>query len=557
MPAEYTAQGKIKRAKSNGAGGFVSDLAISAPGAPSFTVNKTSTSITAVITDSAGATSYESSVDGVTWVAGLTVSGLTPETLYTFQVRGINSGGTGPATSQGVTTNAAASLSFVPETGFSISGTVEDLASVTISGQDFGTKPPQRHFDRVDRHWKNGTEVVNPYGSAVDGDDLPTDFYNANSPFLAGGNSLQLESWRLRTAAARKGRSLGYQMNAGPDGDMEFYGKGTTNGGFAGWPSSQRDSEEVYLRFWHYQEYFDNESDAGLTSVDMRLASPVSAGATQATVVNGWSSMGSATGGLDEFYITLDNGTLHYCQQVLPRVNDETFNFTPAVPSSASVNNKVYRRKDASMKLLRMQDYEASSVDWNCYSLSGFRTQISNDKMIDEPGYTQGAGWAPGQWQLHEFYIRAPKTEADALNFFTKFARIDNLVRMNKVGLPAMDGYPGGVGGYDETPATGWPSSGIAVTNFGFEQDRHHSIPGNFVRYSDIYVDNTRQRVEIGIGADDLYQCANREPCPINTWNNSITISLNILPFTETELAQARVFVVSDDDTATLVGRIQ
>lgn len=143
MPAEYTAQGKIKRAKSNGAGGFVSDLAISAPGAPSFTVNKTSTSITAVITDSAGATSYESSVDGVTWVAGLTVSGLTPETLYTFRVRGINSGGTGPATSQGVTTNAAENpiAGFSPASGFTLSDNGDGTLRITDAQARLGAKP--------------------------------------------------------------------------------------------------------------------------------------------------------------------------------------------------------------------------------------------------------------------------------------------------------------------------------------------------------------------------------------------------------------------------------
>jgi len=453
-------------------------------------------------------------------------------------------------------------LSLIAESGFTVTGTVADLAEVTISGQNFGTKAPQRHFDRIDRYWKNGTEVVDPYGTVADGDPLPTDYYNPASPFLAGGNSTQMAAWRFRAAAARQGRTLGYQMEAGPDGDMEYYGHGTTNGGFAGWPQYQKDAEEIYLRFWHYQEYFSDESDDTYSTVDMRLAASLPAGATQATVYSGFSAMADENAaGLQAFYITLDNGDLHYCQQVDPKVaGGDTFYFTPALPSPASINNQVYMRKDASMKLLRMRDAHTDPYDpnqYNCYSLSGFRSEISNDRMIVEPGYTDKAAWAPGQWQHHEIYIRAPKTEAEAETLFTKFARIDNLVRMNLVGLASMQGYPGGVGGYDETPSLGWPSSGIAITNFGFEQDRLHSIPGNFVRYSDIYVDNTRQRVEIGIGNDDLYQCSNREPCPIKVWNNSITVYLNALPFTEAELAQARLFVVDENDTPTLVGRIQ
>jgi len=78
------------------------------PAAPSFTVSKTATSVTAIITNANGATSYEFSVNGTTWVSGVTVSGLTAATPYDFRGRGINASGTGPSSAVvTVTTNAA------------------------------------------------------------------------------------------------------------------------------------------------------------------------------------------------------------------------------------------------------------------------------------------------------------------------------------------------------------------------------------------------------------------------------------------------------------------
>ena len=78
------------------------------PGAPAFTVSKTANSITAIITDGKEADSFEFSVDGVTWVAGVTVGSLTPETPYGLRGRGINANGTSASSAVvNVTTNAA------------------------------------------------------------------------------------------------------------------------------------------------------------------------------------------------------------------------------------------------------------------------------------------------------------------------------------------------------------------------------------------------------------------------------------------------------------------
>jgi len=76
------------------------------PAAPEFTVSKTDTSITALITNGYGAESYESRVGSGAWSAGLTVSGLTAETAYAMQVRGIDDVGAGAVASEIVTTNA-------------------------------------------------------------------------------------------------------------------------------------------------------------------------------------------------------------------------------------------------------------------------------------------------------------------------------------------------------------------------------------------------------------------------------------------------------------------
>ena len=78
----------------------------SGPAAPEFTTSTTSTSITATITDGKGADSYESRVGSGSWNTGLSVSGLSIETAYTFQVRGIDENGTGPAANVSLTTDA-------------------------------------------------------------------------------------------------------------------------------------------------------------------------------------------------------------------------------------------------------------------------------------------------------------------------------------------------------------------------------------------------------------------------------------------------------------------
>lgn len=470
-----------------------------------------------------------------------------------FQSEGL--GGGGPVVPIG-------DLTLVAETGFTITGEVADLAEVTISGQDFGTKPPVRHFDRIDRYWDNGTEVVDPYTGKVDGDFVPNDSQVANSPFPGSGTNTDFNGFLLRNEAAREGRAFGYQHESGADGRMHA----TTNAGFAGWPVTQRDSEELYMRFWHYQKYFSSESDAGYTSVDMQLVSSLSAGATSAEVLNGWGSMDPGlNNALLEFYIVLDDGSLHYCQQVEPEIDEQNFNFTPQLPSPASAGNKVYLRNDFTMKMMRVKDAGPDPTDANqsnCYAFSGFKVDISNDRFSREPGYTDGR-YAPGQWNLYEIYLRAPKLEAERDDNFTKRVRINGTLRLDITGILNTDGGLTGVNGALKPPTYGWPSTGLAVANFGFEEDRDHAVPFNSVRYSDIYLDGqatglgARRRVEIGIGNDDLYQCTNRECCPITTWDGDITVKFNALPFTEAELAEARLFVVGADDVATVVGRVQ
>lgn len=436
-------------------------------------------------------------------------------------------------------------LQFIPEPGYNLAGNVGDLETLTISGQDFGTKAPPRHFDRIDRYWANGTEHVSPYGAISDGDALKV---GSGYPFL-GTQGTSMASWRFRSEAARHGRTLGYQTESDALGRMEGNGTGYTADGFAGWPETQRDSEEVYIRYWRYQKYFGTD---GSVDPDMGLAATLSAGATSATINVSNPNINSGTQGPQEFYIELDDGSYHYCIQQEPLISETEFTFSPQPPSQASAENRVYRRKNAVNKNVRMRDAdEGSGAGYNVYSFSGFQGQISNDKWSLVPGKPQ-ARWEFGEWELHEYYIRAPKLEADLSTNLIKRARINGVVRMDLVGSANIP-----IGNGIFAPKDGWPSSGLSVTLFGFEEDRPHVIPGNKYRVSDVYVDNSRRRVEIGIGSDDLYQCAKRECCPISSWNTSIQVKLNALPFTEAELAQARIFVVDENDAATRVGRIQ
>ncbi|WP_396623071.1 hypothetical protein [Marinobacter sp. W-8] len=444
-------------------------------------------------------------------------------------------------------------LQFIAEPGYTLTGTVGDLETLTISGQDFGTKSPPRHFDRIDRYWANGTEYDGIPPTANDGDPLQVGSGNA---FL-GTPGVHMGAWRLRQAAARLGRPLGYQLETGPNsGSFENYGVGTTKEGFAGWPSSQKDAEESYIRYWRFQKYFGTDGDI---DAPMALVDALPAGSTMATISASNAYIGNSVGGMEELYIVLDTGELHYCIQQEPVVSGTVFNFLPALPSPASAGNPVYRRKNAVNKNLRLQDDGSSAgKDWNAWTFSGFQGQISNDKWSLVDGKPQ-ARFEVGKWELHEYYVRAPKDQARLGTDYIKRVRINGELRMNLNGF-AEQANPGAL---IDPPTVGWPSSGVAITNFGFEEDRLHVIPNNEYRLSDIYIDastdgsGARRRVEIGIGNDDLYQCAKRECCPINSWNTSIEAKLNALPFTEAELAQARIFVVDENDTAALVGRIQ
>lgn len=101
--------------------------------APEFTTSKTSSRITAAITNGYGATAFEVSVNGEDWVAGLTISGLAESTPYTFRVRGSNQHGIGPMGVANVTTDAAAAGAASFEDDFA-SG---DL-SKTMNGYSWG-----------------------------------------------------------------------------------------------------------------------------------------------------------------------------------------------------------------------------------------------------------------------------------------------------------------------------------------------------------------------------------------------------------------------------------
>lgn len=108
MPAQYSETGRKKKARSRTGGGFESAFEVTAPGQLTFTISRTSNSLTGVVSDSAGADTYECRVNAGTWVAGLTVSGLTDSTSYDYEARGINSAGAGPGKIVATTTAAPA-----------------------------------------------------------------------------------------------------------------------------------------------------------------------------------------------------------------------------------------------------------------------------------------------------------------------------------------------------------------------------------------------------------------------------------------------------------------
>lgn len=439
-------------------------------------------------------------------------------------------------------------LRFVPAPGFNIEGTVEDLSTFTISGADFGSKNPQRHFDRVDRYWNNGVETQNPYYNLSEGALMPVgDGY----PLLGSSWAKHGDGWKVMAEAARPGRTVGYQLESDPDGRME----GFCNGGFAGWPSDQRDSEVVYIRQWRYMLYppTDKTHDVfdGVGS-DAVLKSTLQTGATtlELASIPRIDRFGNSAS-LEEFYIRLDDGSMHWCQQVEPIVDSTTANFTPPLPSPASAGNPIYVRSNSAHKELRIRDGNEQDGTWNCYAFSGYQNSTSNynwDRLQDRPY----VAWREGVWELWEHLTVAPKLESEAPQGVRMMTRINGRVVLDIKNQTELNG------GLITPPRdlNGWPSSGCAITLWGYEEDRPHFIPGNKFRLSDTYVDNSVKRIEIGVGSDDLYSCSNRECCPIENWNVNISGKLNLLPFSEEELSNARIFVVDDNDVPTLVGRI-
>lgn len=128
-------QGRTINLSAKAGSGFESSgLAGSTPGVPTMdTPTKTATSITGVVLDANGATSFETRVDAGTWISGLTASGLTAETLYSVEWRGINANGAGPATTPvNVTTDAAAGAGID-----SVTGTFATGNTITLNGSGF------------------------------------------------------------------------------------------------------------------------------------------------------------------------------------------------------------------------------------------------------------------------------------------------------------------------------------------------------------------------------------------------------------------------------------
>lgn len=115
-------------------------LAPSAP--PVFTTSKTSSTITATITNANGATSYNVRVDAGAAVSGLTVSGLTAETAYSFQVQGVNTYGVSAwSAAVSITTSAASAwVEGTEPTVEAVSGTFTAGGTATLTVGNLSTK---------------------------------------------------------------------------------------------------------------------------------------------------------------------------------------------------------------------------------------------------------------------------------------------------------------------------------------------------------------------------------------------------------------------------------
>ncbi|MDG5498954.1 fibronectin type III domain-containing protein [Marinobacter sp. BGYM27] len=145
---------------------------------PDFTVVKSTNSITAVVTQANGATSYKVRVNSGSGVSGLTASGLDAETEYPFSVMGINADGASEwSTAVDVTTSAESmsggteALGWVAPEGSLAHGAT--LRVLTDGTNPFGAKSQAVEAFRVDGDtvYEDGVENT-AYQGLSDGDEV-------------------------------------------------------------------------------------------------------------------------------------------------------------------------------------------------------------------------------------------------------------------------------------------------------------------------------------------------------------------------------------------------
>ena len=197
---------------------------LSVPTAPAFTVSKTDTGITAIITGANGAESYESSVNGVTWVSGLTVRGLTADTPYTIQVRGINVTGTGPASAPvSFTTNSAGSNA--PMRVNLAANSIDPVSWQAVLGAEFDTVETFDHVADYNGGW----------GSSVIPDELPK---------LTNGAQSMWQRFTNDRVSVGVASNAGFQPSA-TDGEWVAFG----NGARGKLVKSYTEASQQYLQF--------------------------------------------------------------------------------------------------------------------------------------------------------------------------------------------------------------------------------------------------------------------------------------------------------------------
>lgn len=445
-----------------------------------------------------------------------------------ISVKGINAAGEAVTNTATMSIDAASTASgFTEETGYTLTGTVghkEDITLTATSG--LGTKDSltTRYFDEVDTvRPAHGAFVEDPYSALKSADVIGDD---TSYPFTASSVAANRFTKDTSTPYGRQPTTYGWYKAA----------QGQTKAFFeecdAYEPRTAADTT-FYARWyvWLNNASWEEEQLAaaltsGTTSVSLSLAANV-----------------TMEVGLEVRFIKAD---LSYFDTTVASYTSGTiFEITDSAPETFAIGADVYILSFDACKFIRVWDDYNGTSNWFTNSWTMYKDSLNSkpDTFLNatKPYVIEG------QWRLMEkLMIYNPSTYV--CSFYTWTGNPDGTTMVNS-SVVNEDVY--------EVKDAAQVFAGIGVHRIGTDgnQDYLWTLPNQAVRLSQIYMDNTPQRIEICDHATNPYSATIREVCYHSNWTDtSITFEIN--QGRHEDLLGLYVWHFDDTNTPTLIGVI-